>query len=127
MAVNKIWKRWILVPLLSHFLDGPKPPSSISITEITDSSTIIGWTTYSGETADQIKIVIIEAKLQEVRQTKVVDGNKTRLLISSLKPVTGYIAQVLVLKGGEVSSVRSLGFATNVNLGRFIFSPRIFG
>uniref|UniRef100_A0A7M5VD99 Fibronectin type-III domain-containing protein n=2 Tax=Clytia hemisphaerica TaxID=252671 RepID=A0A7M5VD99_9CNID len=91
---------------------GPKPVSSVSVTEIFAKTAKISWTLYSNTTADQIKVVIIKNTDSQERSEHMIAGNKTEYTATSLQAFTPYAIEVSLILKGEESSVKKHGLRT---------------
>lgn len=94
----------------------------IAITEISDKSAKVTWRLYTEANADQFKLVLTETVSQTIVSTQLLKRNQSQLMLTKLRAVTAYSLQIIVLKGDEESSVKTNGFATNSNLGKFDLS-----
>jgi len=100
------------------FSEGPRPVSSLSITEITSNTARISWTLYSNSSADQITVKLIQNTEAQTETSFTVDGNVTSHVVRDLPPITPYRVQVKVVLRGKVSSIKTHGFMSDATLGK---------
>lgn len=103
--------------IVFSFTVGPKPVSSVSLTEITDAAVRVTWTTYTGEKPKKIKVYhrITDTNKWSIQE---IEGDITSVSLSGLTPTTPYEVQITTVDAdGVESSPKSSGLRTDINLG----------
>lgn len=99
-------------------IEGPRPVSSVSITEITDTSAKVGWTTYTDSLPNSFKIkYFVTEKETTTTKEKTVLKDSSSYIIKDLEPTTPYVIEVYVVKSSDTSTPKKNGLRTNINIG----------